>query len=568
MTGQYLKWRIFAVLLVIVFGILTLLPNFTTLPQGWWLSKDKLKYGLDIQGGLHLVLGVDVRGVLQEKLERYGESLKQELSKDSKEPISITAAKVEPSGASDHLVLTFPDKASVEKGWTSLSKKYYFFQEVSRTDTTLTVKYSDLYVNEMKKNTLDQAIETIRNRIDEFGVSEPSITAQGEDRILVQLPGLKEAERAKELINRTARLEFMIVSEKMKPDELAKMIDETEKAGNYSLKDMKYSAYVKRVNEDLKAKLPDHTKVLFEKAPNTDKMELGKIPLLLETTTGLGGESVKDAFVAQGEFGEPEVSMNFNPEGANKFAEITGNNVNRQMAIVLDDVVYSAPNIKGKIAGGSARITLGGARDFNAIQGEAKIISMALRAGALPAKLEQLEERTIGPSLGADAIKKGQRAAIIGGLLVVLFMLVWYKAFGVIADLAILINVTLIYAILSALEATLTLPGLAGIALTVGMAVDANVIINERIKDELRLGGSMTTAIREGYRKAFSAVFDANIMTAATSFVLMYFGTGPVRGFAVTLLIGICTTMFANVFVTHVILDFLFGKVKLKKIAI
>lgn len=565
MNHQSLKWRVIAVVVVVVAGIITLLPNFTTLPDGWWFSKDKVKYGLDIQGGLHLVMGVDIHGVMQEKLERYGDTVKEELQKDG---VTVSAIKVERVGDADHMTMTLSNKDDVDKAWQKMTKNYYFFQELSRDNSSLVVKFHDSYVAETRKATLEQAIETIRNRIDEFGVSEPSITAQGDDRILVQLPGLKEAEKAKDLINRTARLEFMIVSDKMKPGELEKLIAETEKTGGYSLKGMKYSDYVKRLNDDLKSKLPERTKVLFEKAQNTDSMELGKIPYLLETTTGLGGDSVKDAFVTPGEYNEPEVAMNFNPEGAQRFADITGANVNRLMAIILDDVVYSAPNIKQKIAGGSARITLGGGRDYNAVMGEAKIIAMALRAGALPAKLEQLEERTVGPSLGADSIAKGQRAALVSGLLVIIFMLVWYKVYGVIADVAILLNITLLYAILSALEATLTLPGLAGIALTVGMAVDANVIINERIKEEIKKGASQAAAVREGYAKAFSAVFDSNITTAATSVILMYFGTGPIRGFAVTLLIGITTTMFANVFVTRVILDVLYGKFKLKKLAI
>lgn len=563
--GKGLNWKIGTVVVVLLFGVLTLLPNFMEVSDKWFFSKEKIKYGLDIQGGLHLVMGVDVRGVLKEKLDRTGETLKQEMAKES---ITVTNFSTEKGADFDTLTLNMAAAADADKATEYVNKNYYFMQQLDKKENVLTYKFIDTYIFETKKATLEQAIETIRNRIDEFGVAEPSITAQGEDRILVQLPGLKEAQKAKDLINRTARLEFMIVSQSGGGAELQGWIEEAEKAGNYSLQTMKYSEYVRRINEDLKGKLPPQTVVKFQKAENIEKMELGKIPYLLETSGSLSGDSIKDAFVTPGEFNEPEVALHFNADGSNRFSEITGNNVNRLMAIVLDDVVYSAPNIKQKISGGSARITLGGGRDYNGVFEEAKMIAMALRAGALPARLEELEERTVGPSLGADSIAKGKKAAMIGAALVVIFMIVFYKTFGLISNLALVVNILLLLAVLSALEATLTLPGIAGIALTIGMAVDANVIINERIKEELQRGASFAAAVREGYSKAFTAILDSNLTTAATSLILYYFGTGPVRGFAVTLLIGIATTMFSNVWVSHVIVDFLIGKFKVKKMAI
>lgn len=565
MTSNGLNWKLTLIGVTIIGAVLYLLPNFINVGDKWFFSKEKIKYGLDIQGGLHLVMGVDVEAVMKERLERMGDTIKQEMTKES---VAVSSLKVERVSDANQLTLGFASGDDLNKTAEHIKKTYYYMQELERTGTTLTYKYLDSYVFETKKATVEQAIETIRNRIDEFGVSEPSITAQGTDRILVQLPGLKEAATAKDLINRTARLDFLMVSQNEIQKDLPAMIAEAEKAGNYSLKDMKYSDYIKKINEDLKGKLPDRTKILFQKAENTDKMETGKFPYLLETNVGLGGDAIKDAFVSTGEYNEPVVSLHFNAEGAHKFAELTGANVNRLMAIVLDDVVYSAPSIKQKIAGGSAQITLGGGRDYQASINEAKMISMALRAGALPARLEQLEERTVGPSLGADSIKKGERAAIVSALLVFIFMVFLYKSFGLIANFAILLNITFLYAVLTALGATLTLPGIAGIALTVGMAVDANVIINERIKEELKRGMSFAAAIKEGYHKAFSAIFDSNVSTAATSVILMYFGTGPVRGFAVTLLVGIVMTMFCNVFITHVIFDLLVSKFKVKKFAI
>jgi preprotein translocase subunit SecD len=552
--------------IVVVFGsILTLLPNFMKIPDVWFLPKAKLNYGLDIQGGLHLVMGVDVHGVLSEKLARTGDTIKTELEAKS---IPVVSTKTDYVGGFDQLTITFNNKETVAKGADIVSSTYTIFQEVSRTETSVTYRYVNTYLSEITKGTIEQAIETIRNRIDQFGVSEPSITAQGFDRILIQLPGLKEAAAAKDLINRTARLDLLIVSNKHQVGELAEWVKEAEEKGKYSPATLKYNEYVKRINEDLKGKLPEKTKLLFQKAENAEKMEMGKVPYLLELGSGVDGSAIKDSHVAPGDYNEPTVSLTFNPEGAKLFADITGANVGRQMAIILDDVVYSAPNLTEKIPNGSARITLGKTRDYNASLAEAKLISMALRAGALPAKLEQLEERTVGPSLGADMIAKGELAGLVGASLVFVFMILWYRTSGLIAAVAIIINILFMYAVLSALGATLTLPGIAGIALTVGMAMDANVIINERIKEELARGASFAAAVREGYSKSFSAVFDSNITTAASGVVLFYFGTGPVKGFAVMLIIGIVGTMFANVFVTHVIYDFLIVKLKLKRVSI
>ncbi|HEX4922699.1 MAG TPA: protein translocase subunit SecD, partial [Bdellovibrionales bacterium] len=331
---------------------------------------------------------------------------------------------------------------------------------------------------------------------------------------------------------------------------------------------LKYSEYVQKVNADIKAKLPPNTKVYFGKAEGAREMSAGKVAYLLETTTNLGGDMLRDAFVTMGEFNEPEVSISFKPEGSLRFDQLTSENVGRQMAIVLDDVVYSAPNIKERIATGSARITLGGGGDYNKMLEEAKLISMALRAGALPARLEQLEERTVGPSLGADSIAAGQLATAVGAALVLLFMLVYYKTFGLFANLALIFNVSMIYAGLTLLEATLTLPGIAGIALTIGMAVDGNIVINERIKEELRKGKSFAAAFREGYEKAFVAIFDAQLTTALTCIVLIYYGSGPVRGFGVTLLIGLTASLFTAVFFTRTIVDYLLVRRKVKSIAI
>jgi preprotein translocase subunit SecD len=510
-------------------------------------------------------MGVDVTGVLAESTTRLVNSLKAEFAKEN---INVTEVKTDAAEGGE-IIITTADAAEKEKVRAHLSKQYSTtLQEMSDSTNQVIVRYYDTYINDYKQKVIHQAIETIRNRIDEFGVAEPSITQQGANRILVQLPGMADAEKAKALINTTAKLDFMIVSNDKSIQELQAMIAEAEKAGGYTMATMKYSEYVSRLNSDLKGKLPEKTSLYFEKSENATKMEIGAIPYLLKTDTDLNGSALDDAFVSYGQYGEPEVALSFNSAGATQFSNLTGTHVGQRMAIVLDKVVKSAPNIKDRISGGRAVITLGGGRDRQKGIDEAKMISTSLRAGALPATLEQLEERRVGPSLGSDSIKKAKMGSYIGAILIVIFMALYYRSMGVIADICLAINIMGVFALLTSLGATLTLPGIAAIALTVGFAVDANVLINERIREELRAGASWKHALSEGYHRAMSAIVDANITTAATAVVLLYFGTGPVRGFAVNLLIGILTTMFANVFLSKVIVDTLVNKFGVKKLSV
>ncbi|MBK9294466.1 MAG: protein translocase subunit SecD [Oligoflexia bacterium] len=535
--------------------------------MSWWPTKDKIRYGLDIQGGLYLVMGVDVPSVLKESTTRLALTLDSMFKEKS---LNVVSVKRDDNSLNGLSIIIKMGAAGEESAVRDLIEKNYGtnLQILNVSGTEITLKYSDLYINDLKKRTIDQSIETIRNRIDEFGVSEPSIAAQGESRILIQLPGIKDAERAKELINRTARLEFRIEDTSMSKQQVAQIVADAEKTGNYTIKSMKYSEYVKKINADIKNKLPQGSIVLFGKNENALEISAGKVPYLLKEVA-LAGDSLKDAGVAMSQdFNEPYVSLSFNADGANKFAQVTGENVNKNMAIILDNVVYSAPNIRQKISGGNAQITLGSGRDYNAQMSEARDIAMALRAGALPAALEQLEERTVGPTLGMDSIQKGIKASYIAATLIVLFMLIYYKGAGLIADVALGINIFLILSILTALNATLTLPGIAGIALTIGMAVDANVIIFERIREELRKNSSNKAAIEIGFDKAFWAIFDANICSAITSLILMHYGTGAVKGFAVTLLTGIVTSLFASVFVTRTMIELLIDKVGFKKLSV
>jgi preprotein translocase subunit SecD len=547
----------------ILWGVVYILPNFMDVSKIPYFPGKKVNYGLDIQGGLHLVMGVDIVGVIDESTKRLVNSVTEDFKTKN---IIVKNTEVTKFPNNQSIKFDFENADQAAQAKTIFEKDYRNFTITSSEGAVIEMRYNEVYINDFKKRTLEQAIETIRNRIDEFGVSEPSITAQGADRILVQLPGVGDATKAKELINKTARLEFLTV-EKADPAETEKWIKEAEQKGNYSLATMKYSEYVKKLNEDLTGKLPKDTKVLFEKAPNAETMAAGKVPYVVGSIAAVTGDDLKSAQISFSEMNTPEVSMNFNAVGATKFANLTEKNVHRQISIVLDDVIYAAPNVNERIGGGNARITLNN-RNYDASMNEAKMISMALRAGALPAKLEQLEERTVGPSLGLDSIQKAQKAMLIGCTLLLLFMLYWYKGFGVIADIALLFNAVFILAILSSLNATLTLPGVAGIALTIAMAVDANIIIYERIKEELHKGFAIDLAIKQGYAKALSAILDANLMNVCISIILMYYGTGPVRGFAVTLIIGVATTMFTAVFLTKTMAEFLIYKLKVKNIPI
>ena len=380
----------------------------------------------------------------------------------------------------------------------------------------LEIDTANLSENEAK-DAPQRALEVIRNRIDQFGVMEPVIQLQGKNRLLVQLPGITDRERAKEIIGKTAHLEFKLVGDD--PESLKKMLAEEDVEG-YTLKSMK---------------------------TRDGKTE----PLLVEDTVVLTGDMLVDAtteFSQQG-FGQPYVSLEFNSEGADVFAETTGVNIGKRLAIVLDGEVYTAPVIRERIPSGRAQIT--GSFSLQ----EAKDIALILRAGALPAPVDIIEERSVGPALGKDSVTKGLKAIMMGGIAVLAFMAVYYLLTGVIADFALILNILLITGALAYFGGTLTLPGIAGLVLTIGMAVDANVLIFERIREESKLGKSLRAAVHAGYDKAFWTILDANVTTLITALILFQFGTGPVRGFATTLSIGIIASMFTSLVVTRFVLD-------------
>ncbi|MFH1062633.1 MAG: protein translocase subunit SecD [Candidatus Omnitrophota bacterium] len=379
---------------------------------------------------------------------------------------------------------------------------------------TLQVDMSKLPANikpDVRNDIVDRTIEIIRKRIDQLGVKEPSISRQGADRIIVQLPGVTDRSRARKLIGRTAQLEFRLVSND-----------------------------ANKLKEALAGQIP----VGYELKQDED----GK-NLLIEITAVMTGDSLADAVLSRDSYGRSSVKLDFTPKGALLFSNITGANINRQLAVVLDGEIYSAPNIRERISGGSAEIT------GNFSVEEAKDLSTVLRTGALPAPIIFGEERTVGPLLGQDSIKSGVSATIIGGIAVVLFMAIYYFIGGLLANIALVLNILIVLAALVIMKATLTLPGIAGIGLTIGMAVDANVLINERIREELAQGKSTRTAINNGYGRAFPAIFDSNVTTIIAAILLVWLGSGPIRGFGLTLIIGLLASMFTSIVVTKMLID-------------
>jgi preprotein translocase subunit SecD len=377
----------------------------------------------------------------------------------------------------------------------------------------------------LREFAIDQSLETIRNRIDQFGVTEPIIQRQGAADILVQLPGIQEPERAKELIGRTAILEFKLLP--------AAVLDP--------------QPYV-----DGKQPLPANTDLLW--GPEVDAVTgaVRRVPYVVERQVLMTGDVVADARVRpQTQLEGPSVELDLNARGAKIFDELTAKHVSRRLAIVLDNTVYSAPVIRERISGGRASIS--GSFDIK----EARDLAIILRAGALPAPVIISEERTVGPTLGKDSIRAGFQSFAVGGVLVLIFMMFYYRFGGVLADLAVALNVVLLFGAMAGLGSTLTLPGIAGIVLTLGMAVDANVLINERIREELRLGKTARAAIEAGYERALPAILDSNITTFLSGIILFQFGAGPIRGFAVTLCIGIVSTVLTAVIGTRVVYDYL-----------
>ncbi|MFP5492643.1 MAG: protein translocase subunit SecD [Bacteriovoracia bacterium] len=548
----WIRLVFFKILLAV--SVISLVPSLTGMDPKKWIIEKKINLGLDLQGGLYMVLGIDFNKVYRDELITSVRKADPFLRQEGAMSASFGELDVkDPADPKQTLIIEGDYATAIDK-----LKTYYGYslRIVKEEGQSVTFGLSRDYLREMEATAVERSIEVIRNRIDEFGVTEPEIMSQGQDRIVVQLPGVKDITRAKDLIGRTAKLEFRFVNSTVPQAQLEEWVNKATAAGVKYEKGQRFSEYTDKLNAYLKNDLPKGYLLFFQKETSKVTNEITLMqPYLLEEISPLGGDALQEAVVRiDQQQNRPYVGIDFKADGARVFEDITGKNVGRLMAIVLDGNVFSAPQINEKIAGGSAQITLG-AGDYNSLLGEARDLALVLRAGALPVELEFQEQRVVGPSLGADAIQKAEVAGAIGALLVFIFVIFYYKVAGAIACVTIISNVILGMTALMALGATLTLPGIAGIALTIGMAVDGNIIIYERIKEELAKGVVAKEAVAIGFNKAFWTILDANLTTALAGLCLLNFGTGPVRGFAVTLLIGIASTVYTSYFVTKLMFD-------------
>ena len=504
------NYRLIIFILSIIFGVVLSIPSLLQTDTG-----KKISLGLDLQGGLHMLLGVNTHEAVTSKIKTIATSVKY-FSDD--EELLIDGLSIN----SDSVTFTVLDADEIPKMDEML--KQISGLDISKDELKYTLKLTSEDIAKTKDLSVAQAVETIRNRLDQFGLSEPTVLRQGEDAIVVQLPGIKTVEdekAARELISKPANLELMAVDE--------------ERAD--------------QVNSMTSSQAAAYGNIILEDTNNPNiKYLVKEIPIL-------NGSQVIDAQVAFDQSNQAIINFTLNSTGARIFGEFTGKSVGKRLAVVLDGKVYSAPNIRERIGGGSGQISGG----FTVA--EAGNVAIALRSGALPATVTLLEKRSVGPSLGADSIKASLVALISGFLIVFIFMIIYYKRAGVIACIALVTNIFIIIAVMAMFGATLTLPGMAGIVLTIGMAVDANVIITERIRELIRDGLSIPKAIEDGYANAMRAILDANVTTLLVAVILYAYGTGPIKGFAITISIGILASMLTAILGTHGIYEALLGKI-------
>ena len=528
-----LKIRSGFVALCLVLALVSLGPTLfgKSLPDWWTNTFDPIHLGLDLQGGMHLVLGVDADKAVESRLDTIVDQTEQLLREKD-----VIFKRVDRSSG-ERVVITVYDEEAGGQVDTIMQESFPSLEAMTFTADggyiQKNFRLSDNEIEATREYAVRQALETLRNRVDEFGVSEPTLQRQADNRILIQLPGVKDPQRAIELLGKTARLEFKMVLEGVNPQDAV--------AGN----------------------VPEGGQLLYERSSDPLSGKVFENPIIVEDRTSLTGDLLSNAQVRiDTRFNDPYVAIDFNSIGAKRFDQLTAANVGKRMAIVLDDTVYSAPVIRERISGGSAQIS------GNFTEQEATDLAIVLRAGSLPAPVKILENRTVGPSLGQDSIDQGKISIIIGVILVVIAMVIYYRVAGFVANIVLVLNLLFIMALLSILGATLTLPGIAGIVLTVGMAVDANVLIFERIREEIRLGRTARAAIEAGYEKAKLTIIDANVTTLIAALVLFQFGTGPVKGFAVTLSIGIVSSFFTAVIVSRLIFDLYMSSGKVDRLSV
>ena len=605
--GWYFRFTL--VVALIVGAVLSFWPSLQTDASEQWYEPptwvtdtfhNRIAMGLDIQGGLRMMYEVEVDQAVEDRrdlrasqvLERLCQSLSicTEDERATNEQLDETRQRVRVQSVDrDGFRLTFTTPGDASSVDADFINSFGDIRETSRNGGTVTFEMSGDQMDALRTQAVEQARGTVSERIDELGLREAGVMSR-EENIVVELPGASEEQfdEIRGIISRTARLEFKVLDDEgtdwisnLTLPENIRLTSERVQAGdtqataNYLVASGEGSrerlqGFIASLREG--SQIPDGHDLLIGEA-DMGELEEGEVreevwrTYYTHARADVTGDAIEDAGIGRDEqTGSPHVTITFNNAGARAFERLTGDNIHRRMAIVLDDRVNTAPNIQSRIGGGRAQITLGGNRAETEMLDEASDLVVVLRAGALPAPIRPANEQLIGPSLGADAVSQGIFGAAMGVLFVVLFMSLYYRTGGLIASFAVVLNLLFLLAILSILQATMTLPGIAGVALTIGMAVDANVLINERIRDEMRLGKSPASAVALGYDRAFSSIFDSQLTTFIAGVVLYQFGTGPIRGFAVSLMIGIVTSLFTSVFCTKVVFDWLVRGLRVKKL--
>ncbi len=515
-----LNYRVVLFAFAFIFGVVFSIPTLTDSDNG-----KKITLGLDLQGGLHMLLGVKTDEAVVSRIKSIAGSIKYILDDHD-----AVIDNLHIDDATNEVRFTALDSDEFDK-ITQWLKEELEGVSIVANGSDFSIAITPEEAERTKKNAISQAVDTIRNRLDQFGLAEPTVAKQGEDKILVEVPGIKtqaDEQRIKELIARAAHLQMMAVDEDRASRVMTMTANEAKKFGDVILPDVKEEGV---------------------------KYLLRQIPIL-------DGAMLTDATVGFDDSNQPVINFSLNGEGARIFGDFSGEayKTKARMAIVLDNKVYSAPRINERIGGGRGQIS------GNFTLNEANDVAIALRSGALLAPVFVMEQRSVGPSLGADSIAASKFALALGFIAVFIFMIFYYGIAGLIADIALIANLFLILAAMSLFGATLTLPGMAGIVLTVGMAVDANVIINERVREFLRQGKSIPKAIEDGYNNAFTAIWDANVTTLISAIVLYAYGTGPIKGFALTMSIGILASMLTAILGTHGVYEMLMPKIKKTKL--
>lgn len=503
-------WKQLFVFVVMAWGLIAFLPN--VLPENLrsqlpdFMPKETINLGLDLQGGSHLVLSVDLEAYLTHSYLNTRDEVRVALQKDR-----LNFRNLVSDSKGIRFVAFKEDQIGVieAKLRTTLPQ-----MDITRDGQNLSLHFKPEEITRLQEYAIGQTLEILRSRVDEFGVAEPVIQRQGTTQIIIQLPGIQDANRAKGVIGRTAQLTFHMVVEGVSPDA---------------------------------ATLPYGAEVMYEVTKDETGAEY-RVPYVLEKKPAISGENLAKASSGFDQMNQPAVLISFDARGTRKFADLTTANVGKRMAIVLDGEVYSAPSLREPILGGAASIT------GNFTVQESEDLATVLRAGALPAPIKIIEERTIGPSLGKDSVEAGEKAVLIGLAAIVVLMLVCYSGYGMVANLALLANLVLIIAVMTAIGATMTLPGIAGIVLTIGTAIDANVLIFERIREEAHKGKTPGAALESGFGEASTTIFDANVTNLISALTLFAIGSGPIKGFALTLTIGVICSVFTAIVLSRYVL--------------